>query len=205
MRKLKATGLSIINQDNNGKVYDLVIIRLGNAPAIVRNKSQFLIDLQESALIGKNVTSLNHPLALDVIKDLKEDWFTVRGEIKSVKAGEMWTVTENSIVVKDKNHPKYGTVVAGDSLPYEKDATIVTEGFLNISVNPIIRQENKIALSTGNAYAQLLQTAQEVDTGATYGESNETPEFDASSIPDDVLAEATAGASTEEVAEEEGN
>lgn len=192
-KTVKVIGVRRILKDANGNPLNIFVLEIPNKPAIVRSAKEFLTDLKNSFLIGEHVVNPNHPELLSVLQDLNVAPFTITGTITDAKKGEMWVVTENSRVITDRSHPKYGEVSTGDKLPYEKDMTLVTDGFLNVSLNPQVAQQNKIALSTGQAMASMLSTYDEVvSESASYGTSD-APEFDVTDIPDNILQEATAG------------
>lgn len=200
MKTLKANGIRKISQDKNGNPLNIFVINLVNGkPAVIRTAKEFLTDLKNSFLIGEYVNNTNHPELRQVLRDLSSGVYTITGNIKHVKKGDKWTVTENSSAVTNPSHPAFNKVAVGDQLPYQKDQSIVEDGFLQVNLNPTIRQENKDALYRGVALANLMAMDEEpsstVVTGDDYNSSAD--DFD---IDDDVITHAKQ---TEEQPEEE--
>lgn len=192
MKTLQVVKVSKINKDKNGNPLNIFVLALANGqPAIVRSAREFLTDLKEASLIGDNVENPNHPEVLAILRDLKSSPFHVTGEIKHAKKGELWEVTATSLAVTDPNHPEYGNVSVGDKLPYKKDMTIVTDGFLTVRVSDeVMFRINRIAAYS----ASLTSMIDNYDMTATANNStasNDEVDFDA--IPDSVMSEA-AGA-----------
>lgn len=174
----------------------LFILDLVNGqPSIVRTAKEFIIDLQNSYLIGNDVQNPNHPVLLGILRDLKN--FTVTGNVIHAKKDELWIVTENSRVVTDSTHPKHGSVVAGDKLPYEKDMSLVTEGFLAIALNPQIDMQIRQAQAYGTAVASTMASSNVFDA-MPVASNVEEKEFDPSDIDADAFKEASEGQQPEE-------
>ena len=193
MKTYKVVHIRKIAEDSKGNPLNIVVLDIPNRPSIVRSAKEFLTDLNNSFLIGDKVKNINHPDVLDVFKDLSAMPFTVTGTIVDAKKGQKWTVTENSRVVTDKNHPLYGEVEAGDELPYEKDMTLVTEGFLKVAVNPVIRYENKKVLAT--AMQEMLDSANAMDNAFEEEEEQAPENYGAepvfADVPTSVVTDAT--------------
>lgn len=182
-----------------GEGVDLVALVLTNGkPDIVRSPREFINDLKGSFLIDENVNSMRHPQVREVLADLQGA--TLTADLKYAKAGETWIVTENSQVMKNPQAKGFGKYQVGDAKEYEKDATIVQDGFLNLRLTAEVRQENKIA----NSYASARVSSADAFTIPSIGDSGsspiadnagEDPEFDEGgtqgAIPADVVKEAT--------------
>lgn len=194
MKTVQISSVRFIKEDKDKNPINLFVLNLTNGkPAIVRSSKEFLTDLQNSYLIGAHVRNPLHPDVLDVLADLNIEGrlSTVSGDILFAKQGELWTVTENSRVVTDKNHPKYGKVAIGDKLPYEKDMTLVQDGFLNVSLNPVTRMENKQAKAYGMSLAGMLNAFDTVDTvDSTARTTTEPLDLGAIDLDDDIANEA---------------
>lgn len=149
--------------------HNLVVLDLANGkPSIVRSPEQFLNDLRGSFLIDDNVVNMNHPQVRKALRNLRGG--VAEGNIKHVKAGDTWTVTENSEVVKNPNAKGYGQYVAGDTKEYEKDATIVEDGFLTLDFkeDAYQREENAQAYAKERvSSASMLDIAPDFDGGAS--------------------------------------
>lgn len=183
MKTLKVRKVSTPKLQSGGRI---VVLHLSNGmPNILRTEEQFVNDLQGSFLIGDNVKSFNHPEVRNVLSDLKN--FTVTGEIIHRKKGELYTLTEHSRMIKDPSHPAFGTVAIGDKVPVETDSSTVTDGFLDITLNPMVVMQNKQAFAYG---AVLASTFGNVDEGNYSSDAADVESFDASAIPDDVYQEA---------------
>lgn len=191
MKVVQALNVDYIQKDKNHKVVNLFVIKLnGNHPDLVRKQKEFLTDLKNSGLLPltfdvNHPNALSHPAFNSAFNDLKAMPFTIRGIIEFVKKGDMWTVTENSNVVKDVNHPDFGKYVVGQQKPYDNDATIVTDGFLSVTPNLEIIKLNKLAQAevAMKAFSSGFDILETVEDEQTYGKGttgNETgsPEID---------------------------
>jgi hypothetical protein len=188
MKTLQVNGVAKIAKDSKGNTLNVFVLKIaGGKPAILRSASEFLTDLKNAFLIGDNVRNANHPELLSVLRDLNSAPFTISGEIIHAIKGEKWTVRETSSVITNPNHPKHGSVAIGDELPYERDMTIVTDGFLQVVPNDKVTMMNKQAFSYGNAMASMLGQYEDAPVETT----NEGETVDPDLIPDDVLSEAT--------------
>ena len=155
MKTLQITGVRFIPTDAKGNTLNLFIIDLANGqPSIVRSAKEFMIDLTNSYLIGAHVRNPAHPELLGVLRDLKGA--TISGDILTAKKGELWTVTATSSAVTKPSHPMFGKVSAGDQLPYEKDMTLVNDGFLTVTLHPQVTMMNKQAQAYGMSLASML-------------------------------------------------
>ena len=192
--KLQISTVRFIKEDSNGNPINLFVLDLANGkPSIVRSAKEFLTDLNNSYLIGAHVKNPNHPELLSVLRDLRGA--TIEGNILFANKGDMWTVTENSRVVNDPNHPKYGKVAAGDQLPYERDMTLVTEGFLQIDYSPQIAMMNKQAHAYGMSLASMLNSFDTVESATT---TSGAEPVDAAHLDDDVVTEAMGTGAAEQ-------
>lgn len=141
-----------------GEGVDLVALVLSNGkPDVVRSPKEFINDLKGSFLIDESVNSMKHPSVTRCLRNLRGGM--LEGDLKYAKAGETWTVTENSQVIKNKNAKGFGKYAVGDEKEYEKDATIVQDGFLTLELNEKAyeREENAHAyasarVSTSDAF-----------------------------------------------------
>ena len=158
-----------------GENVDLIALVLANGkPDVVRSPKEFINDLKGSFLIDENVNSMKHPQVLRCLRNLRGG--LLEGDLKYAKAGESWTVTENSQVIKNPSAKGYGKYQVGDEKAYEKDATIVQDGFLTLELSEKAyeREENAQAyasarVSTVDAFA----IPDVMDSGSTpSGEGN---------------------------------
>lgn len=198
MKTVQISSVRFIKEDKDKNPLNLFVLNLTNGkPAIVRSAKEFLTDLQNSYLIGAHVRNPNHPELLAVLRDLKGA--TVTGDILFAKQGELWTVTENSRVVTDKNHPKYGKVAVGDKLPYEKDMTLVQDGFLDVALSPQMAMMNKQAQAYGMSLASMLNAFETVDTVDSIAQTTTEPlDLGAIDLDEDVANEAVGSLTPEE-------
>lgn len=115
----------------NGK--DLVGLKVkGYDQMLLRSPKQFLAELRNSALIGANVTSLNHPMVGVVRRGLVGG--VVFGEVDFHKAGSSYVIDEGHPSITDKNNANYGKVKVGDQLTREKDG-FYADGLLSYQLN----------------------------------------------------------------------
>ena len=187
-----------ISKDSKGNNINIVVVDLANGkPSIIRNSAQFVQDCKNSFLIPDTVNSINHPAVSRVLKGMKRG--LISGDISYNKKGEMWTVTEDSRVLTDKNHPQYNKVAVGGQLPYQDDNTRV-EGFLDIELNA----ETEDRLANAGALADAVVASRNVfdilDAPAT--EVQDVPEI-APSVLDDITGNAVLEEVADIVTEEE--
>jgi hypothetical protein len=181
--------ISHITKDKDGNVLDLFVFHLANGkPNLIRRGKQFLTDLSGSFLIDDRINNTRHPEVRDALEDLQAKPFTITGNIKYCKKGDLWVVREESTVVTDPNNPRYNTVVPGDKLPYETDMTIVEDGFLTVRVNPLVKAMNKDSIAKAKLYMAMLYDDAEPVAKANTTQDNS--EFDANDIDSDVLKHA---------------
>lgn len=195
MKTVQITNVRYIPVNAKNPLPLFILDLASGQPSIVRSEAEFLTDLRNSYLIGENVRNANHPALLSVLRDLQGA--TVSGTILFAKKGDSWTVTENSRVITDSTHPNFGKVAVGDKLPYEKDMTLVTDGFLTIALAPHIAMMNKQAEAYGFSLASMLNTFNGTtpqSTATTTGaEPVDVPEVaDDSAIDPSIVAEAIA-------------
>lgn len=202
MSQLRIKEVNVIThgKEVNGQrpLLNLVVIRLANnKPPVIRQMKQFLEDMKKSGLITDDVRSLQHPKLVKLIPHLRNG--IVEGEITHHKAGDKWTVTENSSVITDPTHEMYGKVAVGDQLDYETDGTRVAEGFLFLEPNDryLNRQAQAEALaeitaSVTGLYGDVLETSTTTDSTEAMSEED---------ILESIPSDFTAGQPVEESAE----
>lgn len=133
-----------------GEGVDLIALVLANGkPDIVRSPKEFINDLKGSFLVDDSVNSMRHPQVMKALRNLRGG--VLEGDLKYAKAGEEWTVTENSQVVKNPNAKGYGKYAVGDKKAYEKDATIVVDGFLTLELKEDAYQREENAQAYAHA------------------------------------------------------
>lgn len=182
--------IAFIPRDKNGQPLELFVLHLSNdKQPIIRRSAQFLNDLKGSFIVDDRITSIRHPEVRDALKDLQERPFTVTGQIKYCKKGDLWTVREESSIVTDPNHPKYNTVVPGDKVAYETDMTIVEDGFLTVRVNPLVSASNKDSLAKAKLYIAMMYEP-EMESATATTQSKDESQFNEEDIDSDVLAHA---------------
>lgn len=203
---VKVSRVSFLAKDKAGNPLNLFVLALANGQeSILRTSKEFLTDLRESGLIGFNVNNINHPEVRDAVADLKQRPFTVTGNIKYAKEGELWTVTKDSSVITDKTNPQYGKVSIGDKLPYKRDMTLVEEGFLAVRLGGEMLLLRKQAtanamLSVASAFEDDFYSSSPSVDGSTAepsatGQANTEP-ADSNDIPDDVMDAVTGKKAT---------
>jgi hypothetical protein len=192
MAKVQIAKLRFIKQNSKGETINLVILDLtNNKPSIIRTAKAFLQDLDNSFVAG-NLTSILSPAVRTAMRDIKGAY--VHGDIKHHKAGDTWTVTEDSAILTDKNHPKFGTVGVGDEVTYEKDLTRV-EGFLDIEFPERVLTRQANAESIATMTAQLAGAFDELDTPTLdipHTDVDPTEAFDPNEIPGKIIEGSNA-------------
>jgi len=126
----------------------LTVLHIGNKPNVLRTDEQLLADINGSFITPREVTSMNDPQVRDVLRTLRGG--TLMGDITHVKAGDKWTVTAESRVMREPKAKGFGQYQVGDQKEYEKDATIINDGFLTLDLNRRAYEET----ANANAYAR---------------------------------------------------
>jgi hypothetical protein len=130
--------IDFIKNKADGTVLNLIILRLTNGKDILRPLTKFLIDLENSNLIGsRHNISINSQKFLSLLIDL--EGATVKGDFRHVKAGDKWKVEADHPMFHDENHPLFGKHEVGDEIPYKSDGTPVN-GFLKLTMSASVRQ-----------------------------------------------------------------
>lgn len=165
MITLKIEKVEVVPFNSKQERIDMVYIRLvGKAKehSIGRKSSQFLIDLQNSYLLPKSVTSMEDTKVLKVLRKLKGG--TVSGELSFHKKGDTYTIDANHPAIINPNHVLYGKVVVGTPMEAKEDGWRITTGFLDLEVsdrameaeyNADAYAERKVAL---DAFLQVAST-----------------------------------------------
>lgn len=188
MLKTKIRAIRVIKNDAQGNTINLTVIETtNNKPSILRRPKEILQDLKNSFLIDDNVVSINHPQVKKAFRGLKGG--TVEGNIQYVKAGDKWTVTENSLAITDPNHPKYGTVSVGDVLEVERDQARIVDGFLDLEQS----MQYQALQANADAYASVMADMNGAFDDLGSSDTTASTETVADEIPDEIIAEATAG------------
>lgn len=198
---------SRIERNSAGETINLVVYRLTNGKAILRNLNQAKTDLESSGrLVGVNVDSIqtvSHPALVRALTKLKGG--TVEGDFRFVKAGDKYVVTEVMRAITDPNHPDYGNVSVGDEVAYKVDQTIV-DGFLELtpSYNQQVAEEEAFAKAQYAAELNGMFDSLGVSTSKA-----STQAIDDDAIPEEVLADmgiaADAAPAADAVPAEEGD
>lgn len=136
--KVQIENVRFIKNNSKGETINLIVLDLANGkPSIVRKVSMFLVDLENSHLIGdRSAISITGSKFRSILMDLEGG--QIRGDFKYHKAGDEWTLNEDHPMLHDSNHPLFGKHQAGDKMTYKKDGTSV-EGFLNLSMPRAVR------------------------------------------------------------------
>jgi len=178
---MKTVQISAVKRIATDEVNLVVLVLANGKPDVVRSTKEFLNDLKGSFLIDDSINSMNHPQVRKALRNLKGGM--LQGDLKYAKAGDTWIVTENSQVVKNPKAKGFGQYAIGDAKEYEKDATIVVDGFLTFDFQEEAYQREENA----EAYAAKRVKA--------------TDAFDIA--PDAAPAKADDAASTDEGLEED--
>lgn len=184
MANFKISNVRRVPKNKKGETINLTLIYVkGYVTPIIRRPKEFIQDLKNSFIIGQHIDDINHLSIIDAMKDIKGG--TVQGDVSFLKKGDMWTVTENSRCITNKNHPKFGTVSVGDQLPAEDDSFYVNEGFLTIEES----FQARAIKANAKAYAQQMADALSMlDEDEPVDTTNEA--FD--DIPAEFASEAVA-------------
>ena len=188
MASIKISNVRFIKNNAKGETINLVILDLANnKPSIVRTAKAFLQDLDNSFVSG-NISSITAPAVRTAMRDMRGA--TIHGDIKHHSAGDKWTVTKDSSIIKDKNHPKFGTAEVGDELTYENDLTRV-EGFLDIEFSEKVYARQANAESIATMTAQLAGAFDSFNDTPTldvpHTEVDPTEAFDPNAIPNKIV------------------
>lgn len=160
----------------------IIVLELGgNKPAIIRNANQFIQDGKNSFLLDDTVENINHPQVTKLLRQLRKG--TVSGDITLCKKGDDWTVTEDSRVIKDSNHPQYGKVSVGDTMQFTADQMRV-DGFLDLTLNS--------QAELNREKAEALASAEMAATGAfdfVNSSTNTSADESTDDLPDELINE----------------
>ena len=148
---------------------NVIILELANGkPSVLRSPEQFLNDLSGSFLIDEGISSMNHPQVRKCLRNLRGGM--LEGDLKYAKAGETWIVTKDSQVITNPKAKGFGQYAIGDEKEYEKDATIVVDGFLTLDLkeDAYQREDNAQAYATARVgRADAFDIAPDVDGGTS--------------------------------------
>lgn len=188
MKTIQIARTRRIANDAEGNPLNIVVLDLANGkPSIVRNVAQFLQDLKNSYLVDDSVATINHPQVTKALRQLKGGYAS--GDIAHHKAGEKWTVNENSRVVTDPTHDQYGKVSVGDELEYKNDMTRV-EGFLDLELNA--RHELNREKADALAQAEMAMNGAFDAFSTPSANSTDLPSFDPNDLPKEAVDAAMA-------------
>lgn len=185
---MKTVQISKVARIAQGEM-NLIILELANGkPSVIRSPKEFINDLKGSFLVDESVNSMNHPQVRKCLRNLRGG--ILEGDLKYAKAGETWTVTKDSQVITNPKAKGFGDYAIGDDKAYEKDATIVVDGFLTLELkeDAYQREENAQAYASarvGSASAfdiapdfnggTVLETVLENEVEEEGNEEDETP------------------------------
>lgn len=172
----------------------IIVLEVAGGNNIVRNPKQMLTDLQNSFRASKidpkafangyaNADQFAKQAFIAELSKLNKA--TIQGDIRQVKAGDEYEVSEGHPALTDAKHPAFG-VKLGEKLKAEKDGVWV-EGFLSI---PFTEQE-QLRTELTDKTATLL--AQMMGIGSTaFASSQPTQQFLTIEEPTEDDADVTA-------------
>lgn len=111
--------VDLVSGKNIDRPFVLITV-VGYDTRMLMSKGQFLRTLKNSFLLDENVESITSLEAREAMQQLMGG--KISGKATLLKAGEKYTVTENSSVITNPDHPEYNEYNIGDEIEATRDS-----------------------------------------------------------------------------------